>query len=219
MSTSPPGWYPDPGSAGQYRWWDGNAWTAHVAPPVTGVPAGSALQSARSLSWMLLLVPFAAVPLIAHSVEVALVMLVTVAVVWAVVLPLQRRSQRRSSSFALAAGALWGGSVTAQPPNLGFGQSGRSLVAGWTPTYWRTVARGRLSIYPGLLAFDPRKPGVYRPTLRITPELVASVGAARYSFGGVLELHLRDGNRRRFVLSAPPGPLNDVLRQAGFPVS
>jgi hypothetical protein len=41
--STPAGWYPDPGSptgAGQ-RWWDGTAWTAHVAPgaPVAPVAA------------------------------------------------------------------------------------------------------------------------------------------------------------------------------------
>jgi hypothetical protein len=51
------------------------------------------------------------------------------------------------------------------------------------------------------------------------PDLVASMGAARYGFVGVLELHLRDGNRRRITLSAPPRRLNEALRGAGFPVS
>jgi hypothetical protein len=27
-----PGWYPDPGTPGQQRYWDGTAWTGHVAP-------------------------------------------------------------------------------------------------------------------------------------------------------------------------------------------
>src|SRR5262249_39910333 len=26
----PPGWKPDPANPGQFRWWNGNAWTAHV---------------------------------------------------------------------------------------------------------------------------------------------------------------------------------------------
>jgi superfamily II DNA or RNA helicase len=26
------GWFPDPGGAAQWRWWDGGQWTAHVAP-------------------------------------------------------------------------------------------------------------------------------------------------------------------------------------------
>jgi len=27
-----PDWYPDPGVAGQWRYWDGASWTMHVAP-------------------------------------------------------------------------------------------------------------------------------------------------------------------------------------------
>jgi uncharacterized RDD family membrane protein YckC len=35
MSTAPAGWYPDPRSPGRQRYWDGAAWTEHVAPAVT----------------------------------------------------------------------------------------------------------------------------------------------------------------------------------------
>src|SRR4051812_12828079 len=30
--TTPAGWYPDPSTAGQQRYWDGQAWTEHRAP-------------------------------------------------------------------------------------------------------------------------------------------------------------------------------------------
>jgi hypothetical protein len=30
-STTPPGWQPDPTGRNQYRYWDGNAWSAHVS--------------------------------------------------------------------------------------------------------------------------------------------------------------------------------------------
>lgn len=36
-----PGWYVDPNSSGQQRYWDGHHWTAHVQanPPASGPPA------------------------------------------------------------------------------------------------------------------------------------------------------------------------------------
>jgi len=39
--TTPAGWYPDPAGSGNLRWWDGTAWTAHLAPQPTPTPAPS----------------------------------------------------------------------------------------------------------------------------------------------------------------------------------
>lgn len=41
-ATSPgPGWYPDPGGSGWMRYFDGSAWTSHIAPPVPWFPYGN----------------------------------------------------------------------------------------------------------------------------------------------------------------------------------
>ena len=32
VGASPPGWYPDPSGAEQYRYWDGRAWTTQTRP-------------------------------------------------------------------------------------------------------------------------------------------------------------------------------------------
>jgi uncharacterized protein DUF2510 len=42
-----PGWYPDPGGAGQ-RYWDGATWTTHIAPP----PPRSQKSDARTGDWV-----------------------------------------------------------------------------------------------------------------------------------------------------------------------
>lgn len=43
--TTPPGWYDD--GHGAQRWWDGQGWTEHVAPPApgAGAPTASALAA------------------------------------------------------------------------------------------------------------------------------------------------------------------------------
>ena len=40
MANAQPGWYPDPNKADTVRWWDGTAWTAHVAEK-TGAAASA----------------------------------------------------------------------------------------------------------------------------------------------------------------------------------
>ena len=40
MST-PPGWYPDPSSPSQLRWWDGSAWSEQTSPRPETAPMGS----------------------------------------------------------------------------------------------------------------------------------------------------------------------------------
>ncbi|MEM9204210.1 MAG: DUF2510 domain-containing protein [Actinomycetota bacterium] len=42
MSTPEPGWYDDPEQPGQFRYWDGETWTAHRAPKAMPQPASGA---------------------------------------------------------------------------------------------------------------------------------------------------------------------------------
>lgn len=58
---APAGWYPHPTMAGTQAYWDGQAWTDHVAPAQTPPAAGGATQAASSV--FLLLVAVAVVVL------------------------------------------------------------------------------------------------------------------------------------------------------------
>lgn len=46
----PAGWYADPTDAGQQRYWDGTAWTDHVAPAAGGGPTSSGGAGATTMA-------------------------------------------------------------------------------------------------------------------------------------------------------------------------
>lgn len=49
MANVQPGWYPDPNKADTVRWWDGTAWTAHVAEKTgAGASADTAVTTAAT---------------------------------------------------------------------------------------------------------------------------------------------------------------------------
>lgn len=58
MTQTPAAWYPDPSDGHRLRYWDGSAWTAHVAPsPVPARPAGPTTPDGEPLAgwwWRLL---------------------------------------------------------------------------------------------------------------------------------------------------------------------
>lgn len=51
MTAAPPGWYPDPQRPGQQRWWDGTAWTQHLAPIAPNTSASPPWQPRPSLPY------------------------------------------------------------------------------------------------------------------------------------------------------------------------
>lgn len=95
LSTTPPGWYPDPQGLPQQRYWDGAAWTGHTAPlPLlptgTGEAAGYApppaapgvVKSGRRLpawAWVLIAVAGVAIGVILSPIfaVISLVVLIT----------------------------------------------------------------------------------------------------------------------------------------------
>ncbi len=51
MTQTPADWYPDPSDGHRLRYWDGSAWTAHVAPsPVAAQPAGPTTPDGEPLA-------------------------------------------------------------------------------------------------------------------------------------------------------------------------
>jgi RsiW-degrading membrane proteinase PrsW (M82 family) len=59
--ATPAGWYPDPWTPGGYRWWDGRAWTGHVARPKGAVETG---RKPRLPAWLSIPVLVSLVPVV-----------------------------------------------------------------------------------------------------------------------------------------------------------
>lgn len=75
-NPAPAGWYPDPQSPGQQRYWDGTAWTvsAPAAPQVPGgsVPAGPVTSTNAVIGLVLAIVSWVFCPIIAAIVALVL---------------------------------------------------------------------------------------------------------------------------------------------------
>ncbi|MFJ7289411.1 DUF2510 domain-containing protein [Curtobacterium sp. NPDC098951] len=66
MSTTPPGWYPDPSGEHGSRWWDGTGWTAQVGPPRAQMPRprlADHVPTDTVFVWVLALLPLLALPI------------------------------------------------------------------------------------------------------------------------------------------------------------
>lgn len=65
-TPTPAGWYADASAAGQLRWWDGTAWTEHVAAanPLERptLPAGAKIYS--PFIWLVVFLPLLTLPLL-----------------------------------------------------------------------------------------------------------------------------------------------------------
>jgi hypothetical protein len=89
-STSPPaGWYPDPETSGQNRWWDGAAWSpaqSAQGPPAVGNPIAN---RARIIGWWAIGVGsvFWVLPVPLTLIPMAEVQTVAVLMSWAGFLP------------------------------------------------------------------------------------------------------------------------------------
>lgn len=109
------GWFPDPWRIAAWRWWDGAAWTVHLAPSAT-VVGGATHRRPRLGAWLsvpVLIAGLISVPLIVLSVIMRPVVLGLVLVPLGLVLPVLswldrvEPEPRASRVHAL----LWGGVV------------------------------------------------------------------------------------------------------------
>ena len=65
MSTTPPGWYPDPSGQHGTRWWDGVQWTDQVGPPTSQVPRPRVpdhVPTDTAWVWIMALLPIVSLP-------------------------------------------------------------------------------------------------------------------------------------------------------------
>lgn len=129
MTTQPPGWYPDPVNASRQRWWDGGAWSPHVAsngtswvePLPTASPTPTERAPRRMPVWAWILIgAVALIPIILLSPVVAvlaLIVLITgiVALAKGTRTWLRLNSRKAAIAVTAAAGAvlLVTGSVSA----------------------------------------------------------------------------------------------------------
>ncbi|MBO3662272.1 G5 domain-containing protein [Microbacterium stercoris] len=111
MTSHPPGWYSDPDTPGQVRWWDGMAWTTSVGPdgappahPLGSVRESPAKRRIRWWGWALIAVgvvfAIAAPPI---ALPLAIVALITGIVGWARGGRTWLRLRSRKSAMALTA--------------------------------------------------------------------------------------------------------------------
>ena len=74
-APAPAGWYPDPHTGTGQRYWDGGAWTAHVAPASGGAPPAAAEEPRRarlSSGWIIAIIVGAFVLVIGVGVVAAI---------------------------------------------------------------------------------------------------------------------------------------------------
>lgn len=65
MSTTPPGWYPDPSGQHGTRWWDGVQWTQQVGPPTSQMPRPripNHVPTDTVWVWIMALLPIVSLP-------------------------------------------------------------------------------------------------------------------------------------------------------------
>jgi hypothetical protein len=145
---APPGWYPDPTMAANRRYWDGTAWTPHVAsadvPPAATPPPGgrrSAGDGAASpntdtaFAWTLATLPLACIP-VDYFVPEAAASSVTILAFWAFSGALAKADAQRLKHRDITTSWGW---VLLFPPIYLIQRTRRAKSTAFIPILWATA--------------------------------------------------------------------------------
>ena len=137
--ATPPGWYPDPWGTAPFRWWNGHAWAANVAPSRGG--GGGEQRRPRLPAWLSvpvlvaggLAVPFVVLSVVLEPIVLALVLVPLVFIVpvlvWIDRLEPEPRASRLHAFLWGATVAILGAGVVNSIVLVSYGETATAVIS------------------------------------------------------------------------------------------